>query len=114
MFSGVSVYQRTIIIYSLRNGQLDRINHSVPQRDSLFSVSDPKLAQRWYEAMDLFKKFSQEETLEFKMAQNDFLTFDNTRLLHGRTAFEANERRTIVGCYVDWDEIYSKYRANEN
>lgn len=64
--------------------------------------------------MELFKTFSQEEILEFKMEENDFLTFDNTRLLHGRTAFEANEKRTIVGCYVDFDEIYSKYRANEN
>lgn len=86
----------------------------MPQRDSAFSVSDPMLVQRWFEAMKLFAKFSKEETIEFKMDEDDFLTFDNTRLLHGRTAFEANEQRSLVGCYVDWDEIYSKYRANEN
>lgn len=98
----------------MKDGQLDRINHSVPQRDSIFSVDDPKKVQKWFEAMELFKRFSKEEVVEFKMDEDDFLTFDNTRLLHGRTAFEANEHRTIVGCYVDWDEIYSKYRANDN
>lgn len=101
-------------VIGLKNGQLDRISFSVPQRDSLFSVGDPKLVQKWYEAMQVFRRFSLEEVLQFKMVEDDFLTFDNTRLLHGRTSYEANEQRTIVGCYVDWDEIYSKYRANEN
>lgn len=86
----------------------------MPQRDSMFSIADPKLVQRWYEAMKLFIRYTQEEILEFKMNENDFLVFDNARLLHGRTAYEANEDRILVGCYLDWDEIYSKYRANEN
>lgn len=103
----------TPVIKLRKDGELDRISFSVPQRDTMFSVADPELVHKWYEAMQIFLKFSREEVLEFKMETDFLLTFDNTRLLHGRTAYEAHEHRTIVGCYVDWDEVYSKYRATE-
>lgn len=100
--------------FSLKNGKLDRINFSVPQRDSFFSVDDPVVVHEWYDAMKVFMDIAKEEILEFKINENDFLSFDNIRLMHGRTEYRADEERTLVGCYLDWDEIYSKYRAIEN
>jgi gamma-butyrobetaine dioxygenase len=40
------------------------------------------------------------------------MMFDNSRILHGRTAFNAAEgRRHLQGCYIDVDEPRSRYRA---
>lgn len=49
---------------------------------------------------------------ELKCAGN-VLAFDNKRLIHGRLAYEdsPNNQRLLVGCYLDWDEIYSKLRV---
>lgn len=41
------------------------------------------------------------------------VTFDNLRVLHGRTAFGENLKgeRHVQGAYVDWDEARSKIRV---
>lgn len=60
-----------------------RINRSITQRDSFFSetVGD---VQKWYKAMEKFVACLRSEAVEFKMTESDMLTFDNTRLVHGR------------------------------
>jgi gamma-butyrobetaine dioxygenase len=45
--------------------------------------------------------------LEFRLAPGDCLIFDNTRLLHARTAFQAQGRRHLQGCYADLDGLAS-------
>ncbi|MDH6142048.1 gamma-butyrobetaine dioxygenase [Kitasatospora sp. GP30] len=55
--------------------------------------------------------------LSFRLAPGDCLVFDNTRLLHARTAFEpggtsqppegAGGRRHLQGCYADLDALAS-------
>ncbi|MFJ1754345.1 TauD/TfdA family dioxygenase [Kitasatospora sp. NPDC088134] len=46
--------------------------------------------------------------LEFRLGPGDCLVFDNTRLLHARTAFEgASGRRHLQGCYADLDGLSS-------
>ena len=42
-------------------------------------------------------------------------TTDNHRVLHGRTAFDADSgRRHLQGCYVDRDELRSRLRVLEH
>lgn len=39
------------------------------------------------------------------------LVFDNWRYLHGREGFDPSAGdRHLEGCYVDWDEIFSRIR----
>jgi Taurine catabolism dioxygenase TauD, TfdA family len=65
------------------DGKVIRINRSITQRDSFFSQS-VKDVRRWYPAMAKFVELLKTEATEFKMEEADFLTFDNTRLVHGR------------------------------
>ncbi|WP_245687329.1 2-trimethylaminoethylphosphonate dioxygenase [Streptacidiphilus griseoplanus] len=43
--------------------------------------------------------------LDFRLAPGDCLVFDNTRLLHARTAFEQSGARHLQGCYADLDGL---------
>ncbi|NJP43315.1 2-trimethylaminoethylphosphonate dioxygenase [Actinacidiphila epipremni] len=45
--------------------------------------------------------------LDFRLAPGDCLLFDNTRLLHARTAFEHSAARHLQGCYADLDAVAS-------
>ncbi|MBF9071188.1 2-trimethylaminoethylphosphonate dioxygenase [Streptacidiphilus fuscans] len=48
-----------------------------------------------------------EAQLEFRLGPGDCLIFDNTRLLHARTAFERGGARHLQGCYADLDALLS-------
>lgn len=45
--------------------------------------------------------------LDFRLGPGDCLVFDNTRLLHARTAFESGGGRHLQGCYADLDGLFS-------
>jgi gamma-butyrobetaine dioxygenase len=42
-------------------------------------------------------------TLSFDLVPGDCVVFDNTRILHSRTAFAATGERHLQGCYADLD-----------
>lgn len=49
--------------------------------------------------------------LRFPLRPGELLLFDNSRVVHGRTAFDAGDgRRHLQGCYIDIDEPRSRYR----
>jgi gamma-butyrobetaine dioxygenase len=48
-----------------------------------------------------------ELTLAFSMGPGDCLVFDNTRILHARTAFTGAGDRHLQGCYADLDGVAS-------
>ncbi|WP_051944561.1 2-trimethylaminoethylphosphonate dioxygenase [Streptacidiphilus rugosus] len=48
-----------------------------------------------------------ERQLEFRLSPGDCLVFDNTRLLHARTAFARGGARHLQGCYADLDGLLS-------
>jgi gamma-butyrobetaine dioxygenase len=41
------------------------------------------------------------------LSPGDCLIFDNTRVLHARTAFAATGERHLQGCYADLDGLLS-------
>jgi alpha-ketoglutarate-dependent taurine dioxygenase len=52
-----------------------------------------------------------EGLIEFKLQAGEMLVFNNQRLMHGRTGFDAsNSPRHIRSCHVDLDEFYSRLR----
>lgn len=105
------------VVHSLdADGNFSRINFSIPQRDSHFNVADLDTVLRWYEAFGKFVDMVKEETVLFKVNQGDILTFSNVRLLHGREAYDDSKTnvRYVVGAYMDWDIIYSKWRVLKN
>ncbi|XP_053661944.1 gamma-butyrobetaine dioxygenase-like [Anopheles marshallii] len=106
-----SIYRAPVICVG-RDGRLERINHSVPQRDSHFSVAIERV-EPWYRAMQRFVTILHREAVSFKTSPGDILTFSNVRMVHGRTGYTdtAANTRHIVGAYLDWDEIYSKLRV---
>ncbi|XP_004535996.1 gamma-butyrobetaine dioxygenase [Ceratitis capitata] len=93
-------------------GKYVRINHSVPQRDSHFSIDVDKVVP-WYEANATFVRMAHEQSVSFKTVPGDVLSFNNLRMLHGRTGYDDSERnvRHIVGGFVDWDIVYSRMRV---
>ena len=95
-----------------RSGELERINHSVPQRDSFLNIPVENV-EIWYRAMKKFVQIIHEEAVIFKTEPGDILTFNNIRLIHGRTGYTdtVDNSRYIVGAYLDWDEIYSRLRV---
>ncbi len=52
--------------------------------------------------------------IEFKMAPGDLVLFDNTRVLHARTAFSGAGARWLQGCYADKDGLLSTLDAFES
>ena len=51
--------------------------------------------------------------IEHKMTPGDMITFNNSRVLHGRSAFTVTGQgnRFLHGIYLDWDSMYSRMRV---
>lgn len=49
----------------------------------------------------------------FKLDSGDCVVFDNTRVMHARTAFSTSGRRHLQGAYGDLDGLYSTMRVLE-
>jgi len=48
----------------------------------------------------------------FRLAAGQCIVFDNQRIVHGRTAYDANSgARLLRGCYSDRGELRSRYRV---
>ncbi|KAK6624568.1 hypothetical protein RUM44_011427 [Polyplax serrata] len=91
-------------------GNIDKINWSQPQRNSVFNVT-PDCAINWYEAASEFSRLIHDNSnaVIIKNTKGTILTFDNRRILHGRTDYTG--KRFLCGAYIDWDEIYSRIRV---
>ena len=54
----------------------------------------------------------------YRLNENENLCFRNLRVLHGREEFEVNPEengeRWLQGCYLEWDEVRSRYRCLRN
>jgi gamma-butyrobetaine dioxygenase len=66
-------------------------------------------AERYYRAYRLWTTLLRRPSarLTLRLDPGDCLIFDNTRILHARTAFTATGERHLQGCYADLDGLES-------
>ncbi|XP_045107579.1 gamma-butyrobetaine dioxygenase-like [Portunus trituberculatus] len=94
-------------------GTVKNINWNQMTRDSCFGVSS-EAATLWYEATLTFRDIIQDENnlITRKLQPGDLLVFDNLRVLHGRTGYNAMQgERRLQGCYWEWDTVSSFRRV---
>ncbi len=87
-------------------------NRSLQPLGSPGSAPDPAAADRFYGAYRAFAHVltRPELMLTFRLDTGDCVAFDNTRVLHTRTAFTggaAPGHRHLQGCYADLDGVAS-------
>lgn len=73
----------------------------------------PERARAWYHAYRAFWQRLREPRfrLTLKLTAGQMVAFDNSRILHGREAFDPNSgRRHLRGSYLDWDAVRSRRR----
>ena len=74
---------------------------------------ETEMLKIFYQSRKLLSELycSSEFELKFKLQPGDIMMFDNHRLLHGRTAYDANEgMRHLQGCYLEFDATDGKLR----
>ena len=66
--------------------------------------------ERYFAACRRFGEILNDETRAagLRLEAGDALVMDNTRTLHGRTAYQPSGVRHLQGCYVDPDALRSK------
>ena len=92
-------------------GNLKQIRFST--RLDYVPVLEKKKLDLYYKARKKISDFynSKKFRIEFKLISGDIMMMDNYRLLHGRTAYDANEgKRFLQGCYIDHDSSEGKFR----
>lgn len=97
------------------NNQIVRFIFNNQTRESVTLNATPEEAVEFYEAYLTLGKMLRDPAyqIEHKMMPGDMITFNNTRVLHGRSAFtvEGGHSRFLHGIYLDWDVIYSRMRV---
>ncbi|XP_077420261.1 gamma-butyrobetaine dioxygenase [Vanacampus margaritifer] len=95
-------------------GQAVRINFNNATRDSVLDLPLHQV-QPFYRALKAYVNITKrpENVVTYKMDPGDMVTFDNWRLLHGRTSYVSNPERVrhLEGAYLDWDEVMSRLRV---
>ena len=72
---------------------------------------DPDVMTNFYKAYRKFASLlnSSDYLIKFRLKAGDIFCFNNRRILHGRTKFDANSgHRHLQGYYIDRDEILSR------
>jgi gamma-butyrobetaine dioxygenase len=81
----------------------------VNNRSKGVPVGSPERVGEWYDAYFLLldEVSSPRAKISFRLEPGDVVTFDNLRVLHGRTGFSGEGHRRLQGCYADRDALYS-------
>jgi len=97
----------TLINLSPR-GEVDSVRINGPT--ALPFDFDSDLMEPYYDAYRAFSLMleSPEFLVRFKLDPGDLFIVDNTRVMHGRTAFSGEGNRHLQGCYADRDGLYSR------
>lgn len=119
-----AVLSRTPVPFVFRDaGTQLRADHPLIGTDALGRVREVRFNNRSIGALRLpaaeldafyaaYRTFAElllrpELQLNFRLSPGDCLVFDNTRLLHARTAFAQDGSRHLQGCYADLDGLAS-------
>jgi len=84
-------------------------NRSLQPLGAAGGPPDPDVADAFYRAYRAFAELltRPELMLTFRLEPGDCVVFDNTRVLHARSAFTAAGHRHLQGCYADLDGVAS-------
>ena len=92
-----------------KDGDYNDIRFSVATMDTL--DCDPEIMEQVYRAHHRFGNLLHDKKyqINFRLAPGDIFSFNNRRLLHGRTEFDPNSgHRHLQGYYMDRDEIIGR------
>ena len=92
-----------------KDGDYNDIRFSVATMDAL--DCHPDVMNKVYKAHHRFGNLLHDDKfqIKFRLEPGDIFSFNNRRLLHGRTAFDPNSgRRHLQGYYIDRDEIIGR------
>ena len=103
------LYSEIPLIRLSAAGQVQAVHYN---NRSIAPLRLPSTALRaFYAAYRRFALLLREERFQvrMKLADGDFVLFDNQRTLHGRTGFSsARFARHLQGCYLSRDSVYSR------
>jgi gamma-butyrobetaine dioxygenase len=68
-----------------------------------------KAYRHWGEAIE-----RDDLKITFRLSEGDLMIFDNTRIMHARTAFSQKGKRHLQGAYTDLDGLYSMTNVLQN
>ncbi|XP_071947705.1 gamma-butyrobetaine dioxygenase-like [Antedon mediterranea] len=97
-------------------GQIKQVNFNNHVRGVQMSVG-PEDVKKVYHALATFNSalYQKDNFTSFKLKEGEAACFNNTRVLHGRSAFTvppgSQNPRHLQGIYIDWDVIYARMRA---
>ena len=92
-----------------KDGDYNDIRFSVATMDAL--DCHPDVMEKVYKAHHRFGNLLHDDkfVIKFRLEPGDIFSFNNRRLLHGRTAFDPNSgHRHLQGYYMDRDEIIGR------
>jgi len=104
--------ERRPIVQRDSSGRMTGVHYS-PRLDYL-PLLDSDTTQRFQRARRRLSELFADPRFElrFPLAAGELMMFNNSRVLHGRTAYDPNEgRRHLQGCYIDLDGPRSLYRT---
>ncbi|OQR82065.1 gamma-butyrobetaine dioxygenase [Thraustotheca clavata] len=102
-------YRAPILSCDPLTGQVRDIRFNQANRSPL--RLHPDLVKPYYEAMQRWTQATRDpdNLFRFRLREGDMLVFNNRRLLHGRTAYNASTTlRHLKGCYLDAEDYKSK------
>ncbi|MDE2263499.1 MAG: TauD/TfdA family dioxygenase [Gammaproteobacteria bacterium] len=104
--------ERRPIVQRDLGGQITGVHYS-PRLDFL-PLLDPATTRRFQRARRRLSELFADPRFElrFPLRAGELMMFNNSRVLHGRTAYDPNEgHRHLQGCYIDLDGPRSLYRT---
>jgi trimethyllysine dioxygenase len=92
------------------DGELIQVRYNNDDRSTLDHLSSTQL-EEFYDALFMWNKLLKEKKNELWDSLNPgrVVTFDNWRVLHGRSSFTGHRR--ICGAYFPWDDYKSRART---
>ena len=102
-----SFYGRAVTL--TKDGDYNDIRFSVATMDAL--DCHPDIMEKVYKAHHRFGNLLHDDKfqIKFRLEPGDIFSFNNRRILHGRTAFDPNSgHRHLQGYYMDRDEILGR------
>lgn len=101
------------VLCASKTGTMQEVHYNTRTMAPLKGPADA--VQPFYEAYKLMgqKMREKESEFAFNLVPGDLVSFNNRRILHGRTSFDPRRMsRHLEGCYGDIDEVITRFRSD--